>query len=156
YINNKYISTPPTYMACNKCEFKTNEEDKSKGLKSGFEECFEKQLQWNEKDFKKTNLFDIRGIHWTKSIKLFQNKLIFAENLTQEEIGFKEGDVKLSDTERAWIQIEKARDNDLSIFVDIDGLKEEINDWVFPLHFIDFETCTAALPFSKGRRPYEQ
>jgi len=34
-------------------------------------------------------------------------------------------------------------------------LKEEINSWKYPLHFIDFETCITALPFHKGMRPYE-
>ncbi|RYZ84703.1 MAG: DUF2779 domain-containing protein [Proteobacteria bacterium] len=28
--------------------------------------------------------------------------------------------------------------------------------WRYPLHFIDFETTMAAIPFSSGRRPYEQ
>ena len=27
--------------------------------------------------------------------------------------------------------------------------------WTFPLHFIDFETTMAAIPFNRGRRPYE-
>ena len=31
-----------------------------------------------------------------------------------------------------------------------------MDKWKFPLHFIDFETSTVALPFSKGRKPYEQ
>jgi hypothetical protein len=31
-----------------------------------------------------------------------------------------------------------------------------MDKWVFPLHFIDFETSTVALPFTKGRKPYEQ
>ena len=35
------------------------------------------------------------------------------------------------------------------------GLKAEMEDWQFPLHFIDFETSTVALPFTKGRYPYE-
>ena len=26
--------------------------------------------------------------------------------------------------------------------------------WKFPLHFIDFETSTPAIPFTRGRRPY--
>tara|TARA_B100000497_G_C7549859_1_gene332327 strand:- start:376 stop:741 length:366 start_codon:yes stop_codon:yes gene_type:complete len=30
-----------------------------------------------------------------------------------------------------------------------------MNRWVFPLHFIDFETTMVAIPFSAGRRPYE-
>ncbi|TBN06696.1 DUF2779 domain-containing protein [Hyunsoonleella flava] len=156
YINDKYMNSPTSYSACNKCEFRTSDEDKKQGLKSGFVECFEKQNKWNDTDFKKTSLFDISGIHWTKSVKLFNNNSIFAESLNQDDIGFKEGVGKLSDSERAWIQIEKAINDDDSIYVDKVGLREEMNKWVFPLHFIDFETCTAALPFSKGRRPYEQ
>jgi len=31
-----------------------------------------------------------------------------------------------------------------------------LQSWKFPLHFIDFETSAVALPFNKGRRPYEQ
>jgi hypothetical protein len=31
-----------------------------------------------------------------------------------------------------------------------------MNSWKFPLHFIDFETSIVALPFTAGRRPYEQ
>ena len=35
-------------------------------------------------------------------------------------------------------------------------MREEINSWSYPLNFIDFETSTVALPFTKGRKPYEQ
>ena len=31
-----------------------------------------------------------------------------------------------------------------------------MDKWKFPLNFIDFETSMSALPFNKGRRPYEQ
>jgi hypothetical protein len=31
-----------------------------------------------------------------------------------------------------------------------------MSSWKFPLNFIDFETSATALPFNKGRRPYEQ
>ena len=30
-----------------------------------------------------------------------------------------------------------------------------MNTWVYPLHFIDFETSMVAIPFNKGRHPYE-
>lgn len=153
YINDNYNNFPTSYMACNKCEFKA---EKGSELLSGFRECFEKQRNWNEEDFAKPNLFDIRGIHWTKSLKLFEHNLIFAESLSQNDIGYKVGNGKLSDSERAWLQIEKAIKDDSTIFVDKNGLKKEMDEWVFPLNFIDFETCTAALPFSKGRKPYEQ
>lgn len=30
-----------------------------------------------------------------------------------------------------------------------------MDSWIYPLHFIDFETSKVAIPFNKGRRPYE-
>ena len=35
-------------------------------------------------------------------------------------------------------------------------LFSKMNDWNFPLHFIDFETSMVAVPFNKNRHPYEQ
>ncbi|WP_288954506.1 DUF2779 domain-containing protein [uncultured Polaribacter sp.] len=156
YLNDNYKNWETSFMACNKCEFQATDEDKEKGLKSGFEECFIKQHKWGENEFEKPKIFDIKGMHFTKGKKLFQNNTFFMETLTRDDIGYKEEAGKLSNTERAWLQIEKELKKDKSIYVDKDGLKEEIGNWVYPLHFIDFETCTAALPFNKGRKPYEQ
>lgn len=35
------------------------------------------------------------------------------------------------------------------------ALRREMQAWRFPLHFIDFETATVAIPFHEGSRPYE-
>jgi hypothetical protein len=37
-------------------------------------------------------------------------------------------------------------DKDSSIYVEKEELKQEMDKWVFPLHFIDFETSTVAYP----------
>ncbi len=34
-------------------------------------------------------------------------------------------------------------------------LRSEVKSWTYPLHFIDFETSTMALPYHAGMRPYE-
>lgn len=36
-----------------------------------------------------------------------------------------------------------------------EDLKDELSGWKYPLHFIDFETLTCAIPHHKGMRPYE-
>lgn len=38
----------------------------------------------------------------------------------------------------------------------LNPLYEEMNRWQYPLHFLDFEALRLAIPFLKGRRPYEQ
>ena len=39
-------------------------------------------------------------------------------------------------------------------YIDKVGLKAEMASWQYPLHFIDFETTRAALPFFRGHAPY--
>lgn len=153
YQNNEYYNWPTKFSTCKKCEFRCSEEDKGKGLQSGFEYCFKTQLKWNDDDFQKPNAFEI----WDyRSENLLQDNLMFLEQINPDDIKYSEEAGKISRTERQWIQIEKSRSNDDSIFVLKEELKEEMDKWKFPLHFIDFETSTVALPFSKGRKPYEQ
>lgn len=154
YQTDTYANWPLNYGACKACEFKCSSEDEKQGLKSGFKECFSKQLNWKESDFNKENIFDI--YFFNKGYKLFESGIYFKDQLTEENINLKVEKGKLSLTHRQILQIEKAVANDKSIFVDKEGLKDEMDSWIFPLHFIDFETSTVALPFNKGLRPYEQ
>lgn len=154
YEKDTYANWPTGYSSCKKCEFKCKLEQEEDGLKSGFKECFSKQHHWGSKDFKTPNVFDIYDFR--RGIKLFDNGIIFKNQLTEENIGLKEEPEKLTTSNRQWLQIEKELGGDKSIYVDTDGLKEEMDRWKFPLHFIDFETSTVALPFNKGLKPYEQ
>jgi len=150
---NYYPNWPAQFSACKKCEFKKDESLDGKKKQSGFEYCFKKQYQWTDQDFKKSTIFNVWDL---KDPKLMQQGLLFKSQLTPEDIKYKEAAGKLSRTERQWLQIEKERDNDFTEFVDIEGLKSEMDTWVYPLHFIDFETSTVPLPFHTGRKPYEQ
>lgn len=154
YINDEYANWPTTFSACKSCEYKCTEVEEQQGLKSGFKECFTKQHKWSETDFKKPNIFDVHNFR--KGPKLFEEAIYFKDQLTEDNIGLKEDPEKLTTSHRQWLQIEKEVNNNSSIYVDKDGLKEEIEKWKYPLHFIDFETSTVALPFNKGLKPYEQ
>jgi hypothetical protein len=154
YQNDNYANSSVSYSSCKSCEFKANLEQEQQGLKSGFKECFKKQLNWGPNEFQRPNIFDVWNFR--KGGKLFEQGLYFKDELSIEDIGYKEDVGRLSSTARQWLQIEKEVNKDNTIFVDSDALKEEMKKWVFPLHFIDFETSAVALPFNKGVRPYEQ
>ncbi len=154
YSTDTYANWKTSFSACKNCQFKTTEEDENDGLKSGFKECFQKQHGWTNQDFLKPSIFDIWSFR--RGAKLFDDGMFFMDQLSQDAIGFKQEAGKLSTQERQWIQIEKAVNLDNTIYVNAEGLKQELDRWAFPLHFIDFETCAAALPFNKGRKPYEQ
>ena len=154
YQNDTYANWPTSFRTCKSCEFKCTDEEEEQGFKSGFKECFSKQYKWVENEFKKPNIFDVYD--FKKGKKLFEEGVFFKNELTKDNIGFKEDAEKLTTSHRQWLQIEKEVNNDTSIFVDKDGLRGVMNTWNFPLHFIDFETSAVALPFNKGLRPYEQ
>lgn len=154
YKQQTYLNWPTNFIACKKCEFKCNSQDETEGLKSGFKHCFTTQHNWGAPEFNKPQIFDIANFR--KGSKLFEQGIYFKEELTEDNIEVKASAGKLSQTERQWLQIEKELKGDNSIFVDKQGLKEAMDAWQYPLHFIDFETSAAALPFNKNRGPYEQ
>lgn len=155
YSKDIYMNWPTSFGSCKSCEYNTTtEEEEKNGLLSGYKECFKKQHNWNHKEFNKPNIFEIW--FFRKGAKLFDQGIYFMDELTPDLIGNKEIPGKLSTTERQWLQIEKEVNSDDEIYVDIDGLRKEIESFKYPLHFIDFETSAVALPFNKGRKPYEQ
>ena len=153
YINRTYLNWPTNFSACKKCEFKTTVEDEINGLQSGIKHCFQRQFGWNDEQFDAPNAMEI----WNyRGKNLMEEQRLLLQDLTEEDFNLEPVAGKISSTERQWIQVEKSRTNDSSFYVEKDGLQDEMIKWKFPLHFIDFETSTVALPFTAGRKPYEQ
>ena len=153
YQNHSYLNWPTNYSRCKSCEFKIGSDSKKAGFKSGFEFCFSKQHNWTETDFTRPNVFEIWNF---RGQKLLEENRMFLNQLEKEDFKvIKEPDA-MSSTERRWVQVQKRLEINPEPYVEREGLKKEMDKWVFPLHFIDFETSAVALPFNKGRHPYEQ
>ena len=153
YLESQYINWETKFSTCKKCEFKASIEEKQEGKLSGFEYCFKKQHNWSDANFLKPNAMEVWNF---RGKDLMESNRLFIEDLTEDDFKIEVLADKISSGERQWIQVEKSRDNDNSIYVEKNGLKIEMGKWKFPLHFIDFETSTVALPFTAERRPYEQ
>lgn len=153
YLDTKYINSETNFSACKKCEFKTTIKDKEEGKLSGFEYCFKKQHGWSDKDFERPTAMEVWNF---RGKNLIESNRLFMQDLIEEDFKIEVIADKISTGERQWIQVEKSREKDDSIYIEKEGLKTEMAKWKFPLHFIDFETSTVALPFTAGRRPYEQ
>ncbi|EAR13746.1 hypothetical protein PI23P_04592 [Polaribacter irgensii 23-P] len=154
YDKGKKIITPISNV-CKGCEFNASEEKEKPGQKSGFKECWKQQLNWSDNQFKKPFVFDVWNL---RTPKLLEQGIYHIEDVEKEHIGdiSPEIDGSLSSKERQWLQIEKIKNKDKKFYVDKYGLRDVMNSYTYPLHFIDFETSMVAIPFYKGRRPYEQ
>lgn len=137
---------------CASCQFRyaggtDGQEQMAKGLKSGREECWQKALG-NKYQAGKETVLGIWGFRG-KDALLAAGKYYLAD-VKKADLG----DGK--QTLRQWMQVDKARRGDTTPWLDKEGLRGEMNQWTYPLHFIDFETSRVAIPFNKGRGPYEQ
>lgn len=153
YVRDEKISSPISKI-CGKCEYKATEDEKESGLKNGFHECCKERLNCTEDDFKESTVFDI----WNFKKK---DDCIGAGRIKISDIS--EGDISpesddkpgISSSERQWLQVQKYQNNDNTYWIDKENLSCEMRKWTYPLHFIDFETSMVAIPFNKGRHPYE-
>lgn len=139
---------------CTSCEFRTLSHD---GKKSAFLECWESEGKIRPQDQGRSLIFDIWNCRKTED--LLANGKVFFDQLVEEDLKPKTKSKKervLEPCQRQWIQIEKELNKDATPYVDIDGLKNLFSGLSYPIHCIDFETTTVAIPFHKGRRPYEQ
>jgi hypothetical protein len=152
---------------CFQCPFHKEPGD-DENLRDGYKECWKEMGKFTEEDFDRPLVKDLNGQYIRKG-NFVANGKYFLDELTYDDLAPSKnnGNPGLDYLQRKWLQIAVATDNeDLQkgfgsylndgVYVDTDGLKEEMAKLKYPLHFIDFETSAVALPFYKGRRPYEQ
>lgn len=133
--------TTPIGKKCKGCEFRN---DNDSELKSGYEECWKTALG-EEFDISEPSVFEVWNYRSQKAL----DKGVHTIAALHE-------DSHLFDmmNERQQLQVTKTVDGDMSDWVKPE-LRNEMNTWQWPLHFIDFETSAVALPFFEGIHPYE-
>jgi hypothetical protein len=79
------------------------------------------------------------------------------DSVEPEDLNEKDDGENLSISKRQWMQIRGIRQGEDrgGYWIAENLLRKEIVSWMYPYHFIDFETSTVALPFHAGMRPYE-
>ena len=146
----------PLSLACLTCEFDVSPFALAVGEKSGKRECWSELLGWTAEDFEKTQAFEICGLSAALKKTLLEERRLHMEQVRQADIDPREdGQPGLSQSQRQWMQVTKCVKEDGSSHLDRDNLRAEMASWRFPLHFIDFETCRAAIPLHAGSRPQD-
>jgi len=158
YLSDHYEKdikiNPQVSKNCGACEFICTSEEESNGFKSGYKECWKSAFGWQDSDFDEPDIFEV----WDCRSKdnLIGDNILKIADISMDDINpVPDGKAGLSRRERQWLQIEKVHNGDTTTFFDAVSMKTEMDSWTFPLHFIDFETATTAIPFNKGRKPYE-
>ena len=121
------------------------------------ESCWKSQYRISETDEDRPNVFELWN--YRSKHKSILSHRFFLDQLDRNEF-LKKSENYLTVQNRQLLQIEKrvqqSNNKSVDFYLDKENLRKEIKNWNFPFHFIDFETCTSALPFTKGTSPYEQ
>lgn len=140
YDNDEYYKAD-LGVWCKKCEYRASEEELASGKKSGYIEC------WGEEhgpDFKPKDphLFDIWNFR--NSDRLLANGVYRMADVSIDEL-----------KKRQALQVDVTLGRRAGPEVISPKLFEEMDQWTFPLHFVDFETIMPAIPFHSGMHPYQ-
>lgn len=154
YQKDVFPAQEIVYSSCKTCEFKATENQLNEGFLCGYSNCFTALKKWTKEDIRKPKTYDVWNFRGAD--KLSKDNRWFMKQLEVDDFNTGNDPNKLSSGDRQWLQVSKMIDKDDSIYVDQEILSKEINNWKYPLHFIDFETSAVALPFTQGRKPYEQ
>jgi len=132
---------------CKACEFKCDG-----ATKNGFKEC------WGILADSDPHIFDLfyGGTLKSEDGDFYLDELISLSrtslyDIVPERLKNKKGEIGIR-AQRQIIQLKYTEENSEWIS---DELSSKLTELKYPLHFIDFETYTGALPFHEGMRPYE-
>jgi hypothetical protein len=158
YTNNEQVFTP-IGKKCKDCQFWTKPGDADQ--KSGFMECWKKHTGKSEDELSVPLVLDIWG--GGSGSRSFSEELIlknkfFLRDIHEEDVmtsGPGADNPGLSKLQRRMEQVNRVKDGIAESYFDKEGFAQEMTQWEWPLHMIDFETSMVALPFHRDKKPYQ-
>ncbi len=142
---------------CKACPFYVDPEEVTAERKSGWAVCMEVHGAAPVKVRRSATVFGLyRGS--AKSVhSLVAGGALALESLSESALGEVEAsDEAISLDQRRALQVAEAHGEISAPVVMTEALRRAMVGWRWPLHFIDFETSRPALPYTRGRTPYDQ
>lgn len=143
---------PVIHSGCSKCEFRSHPGD---GYKNGYLECMTESTQLLGSEIETGTVLDIWNFKGKN--KLIDQGIFRLSQVTEDDLKVKNDKDGLSNSQRQWLQCNgiPEEDDKGGFYFDQNVFENHHQQWRYPLHMIDFETSTTALPFFENMRPYE-
>ena len=135
---------------CKKCEFKKSQSNPE--LKSGFLECWQEVTRRSIEEIERGTVADIYDFR-SKATLIEKGKYLF-EDIEKEDLKAEDLKGEINLNQRQWMQVSGEIPGGGDFYFNIELARKEMDQWIYPLHFIDFETSRTAIPFFKGQKPY--
>ncbi len=154
YAASEHIR-PVIGTQCRGCEFRTDAPNTN--ARSGFHECWKEALGATAEDIR--NKRPVTSLYWPAAgqiTKLIDRKIYWLDQLEPDDLNNKSHTEGLSRDQRRHMQVFSQWDVNHPFHFDVDRWHQAMAGFTYPLHFIDFEGARPALPFTRGKRPFQQ
>ena len=157
----------PIGSQCMSCEYRLNKADEM----SGFDLCWQSVAKVKKKDILDEQLVtDIYSPTKRLISKLLKEDKYTFTDLGARDFGLNDEGIPLRDnksransedkiynSQRQWFQVNSVKSQPATRkkYIMKAGLVAEMDKWQYPLHLIDFETISPALPYFSGMSPYD-
>ena len=145
--------TPLLGNHCKDCEFRLGSSGVEVGLKDGRLKCWMQATGSKADRFARGTVYDLCGFR--RAGALASNGTVALDEVSQADLKYAVGAGAISPSQRQWYQCEEASNEVGGPLLMADEIRAKFNALEYPLHFIDFETATPAIPFHAGRHPFE-
>lgn len=155
YAMNQPLPPLPS-SACSDCQFKAPHLPDPTERRSGFHECWSQAFGWSAEDFTHGTVLDLWNFRGKN--ELIARGVLKPEQVSKQDLGFDDaalGPAGMTQKHRQWYACAPTWPGGGDFFFDKAGFAAAAASWRYPLHCIDFETSAVAIPFVRGRRPYE-
>lgn len=155
YKDDARIPPSPSKL-CGECQFRADEWPTDGQPRSGFHECWASAFDWGPANFSGATVLDLWNCR--RKDALIESGVLKADKVTLEDLEFdgaEPGPDGLTAKHRQWYVGHREWPGGGDFWFDRDFVRQAMARWRYPLHFIDFETSMAAIPFTKGKRPYQ-
>jgi hypothetical protein len=142
---------------CKDCPFYVDPSEVTAEKKSGWTECMQAHTGTSVRARRADTVFGLYRLSEPAVEALLTGGRL--ELGTLPDMALSEDDPQtevISLPKRRQLQVAEARQDIQEPFMLHGPLRTALAAWKWPLHFIDFETSRPALPYSRGRTPYDQ
>jgi len=146
YARDKKI-VPTLSSECRDCQFRATADEIKMGKKSGYHECWRAVTGLPDEKLDRGTVLEIWN--YTKKDELLATGIYHQTQVNPEIFT---GAKALRQRQQVFC----VQNNITTPQVDLPGLTTDLSRLKYPLHFIDFETIRAAIPFHRDSAPYEQ
>ena len=145
------LRIPPAIGAhCAKCEFRID--SPQPGVRSGLHACWAEAVGLTQADFAKGTVLDLWNFRGKQA--LIEQRVLRLADVPLDALADQGGTDGLTRGGRQAMQVTGQWPGRPEFYLDAPLMRQEMGNWAFPLHFIDFETARVAIPFFAGQRPY--